>query len=141
MSGTAGSAGVPGPAGPQGPAGSEGLTGPQGPAGPTGPEGPQGVPGDPASAGPRTERRTAVTNAAGDVTLTWSPAFTAPPVVTATVEAGVGYRSIRIAANSGVSTTVHVDVSAGVTLLGIGVLAIGTAAAGVAVHVHAVEAP
>ncbi|MGW6391219.1 hypothetical protein ACWFR1_12120 [Streptomyces sp. NPDC055103] len=69
---------------------------------------------------------------------TWSPAFAAPPVVTASVQAGDGFRSVRIAANSAASTTVHVDASAGVTLLGIGVLAVGAPAAGVTVHVHAI---
>lgn len=91
-------------------------------------------------AAPRTERAVGVANASGDVVLTWSPPFAAPPVVTATVHAGAGFRSIRVAASSAASTTVHVDVSAGVTLLGIGVLAVGAAAAGVTVHVHAVEA-
>ncbi|MEZ7005829.1 hypothetical protein [Streptomyces sp. AD55] len=66
--------------------------------------------------------------------FTWSPPFAAPPVIAATVEAGSGFRSVRIAANSPSSTTVHVDVSAGVTLLGIGVLAVGTNASGVTVH-------
>ncbi|MFF2964228.1 hypothetical protein ACFVT1_36295 [Streptomyces sp. NPDC057963] len=147
MSGTSGSSGIPGPAGPAGPRGTDGATGSVGPAGPQGeagadgPAGPQGPAGDRAPAGPRIEHRTAVTGAAGDAVFTWSPPFAAPPVVTATVEAGAGFRSTRLAAHSGASTTVHVDVSAGVTLLGIGVLAFGAAAAGVTVHVHAIEAP
>ncbi|WP_250302089.1 collagen-like protein [Streptomyces sp. A 4/2] len=140
MSGTGGSAGVPGPAGPRGSVGPEGPTGPQGLAGPTGPEGAQGVPGDPASTGPRVERRTAVTNAAGDVTLTWSPPFGAAPVVTLAVQGGTGFRSAYVAANTASGTVVHVDQSTGVTLLGIGVLAVGGVAAGVTVHVHAAEA-
>ncbi|MEW2066643.1 hypothetical protein [Streptomyces sp. NPDC007346] len=89
---------------------------------------------------PRTARAVGVTNASGDLAVTWSPPFAAPPVVTSTVQAGAGFRSTRIAANSAASTTIHVDVSAGVTLLGIGVLAVGAPAAGVTVHVHAVEA-
>jgi hypothetical protein len=79
-----------------------------------------------------------VTNGSGDAVFTWSPPFDAPPVIEATVQAGAGFRSLRIAANSPSSTTVHVDQSAGVTLLGIGVLAVGTNAAGVTVHVLAV---
>lgn len=71
--------------------------------------------------------------------FTWLPPFAAPPVISATVQAGAGFRSVRIAANSAASTTVHVDVSAGVTLLGIGVLAVGAAAPGVTVHVQAIE--
>lgn len=91
-------------------------------------------------AAPRTARAIGVTNAGGDLVLTWSPPFAAPPVVTASVEAGTGFRSTRIAANSAASTTIHVDTSAGIVLLGLGVLAVGTNAAGVTVHVHAVEA-
>ncbi|NDK24647.1 hypothetical protein FSY75_09195 [Streptomyces sp. TR1341] len=83
---------------------------------------------------PRVARATAVTNGNGDAVFTWSPPFDAPPVIEATVQAGGGFRSLRIAANSASSTTVHVDQSAGVTLLGIGVLAVGTNAAGVTVH-------
>ncbi|MFD4314991.1 hypothetical protein [Streptomyces sp. NPDC058548] len=79
-----------------------------------------------------------MTNGSGDATFTWSPAFAAPPVVTASVQAADSFRSIRIAANSAASTTVHVDVSAGVTLLGIGVLAVGAPSSGVTVHVHAI---
>lgn len=81
----------------------------------------------------------AVTNSSGDATITWSPPFGAPPIITATVEAGSGFRSLRVAANSATSTTIHVDVSTGVTLLGIGVLALGAAASGVTVHVTATE--
>ncbi|MEU5834473.1 hypothetical protein ABZ820_12485 [Streptomyces diacarni] len=80
-----------------------------------------------------------MTNASGDAVVTWSPPFSAPPVISATVEAEAGFRSVRIAANSGGSTTVHVDVSAGVSLLGIGVLAVGAPAAEVTVHVTATE--
>ncbi|MFJ7489681.1 hypothetical protein ACIQZB_00220 [Streptomyces sp. NPDC097727] len=126
MGGTSGGTGTPGPAGPPGP------------TGPDGEQGVQGPPGDPAPAGPRVERRTAVTNTSGDAVFTWAPAFAAPPVVTAAVQAGDGFRSARVAANSAASTTVHVDTSTGVTLLGIGVLAVGGPAAGVTVHVQAI---
>ncbi|MFF0401740.1 hypothetical protein ACFYSJ_39460 [Streptomyces sp. NPDC005248] len=57
--------------------------------------------------------------------------------MTATVEAEAGFQAVRITANGPGSTTVHVDRSAGITLLGIGVLAVATPAAGVTVHVHA----
>ncbi|MFC7791417.1 hypothetical protein [Streptomyces cinereoruber] len=87
----------------------------------------------------RQERATAVTGANGVATFTWpAGAFAAPPVVTLTVEAGDGFRSVRIASNTATQTTAHVLVAAGVTLLGIGVLAVGANAAGVTVHAHAV---
>ncbi|GAA2621359.1 site-specific integrase [Streptomyces vastus] len=66
-----------------------------------------------------------------DVTFTWpAGAFTAPPVVTLAVQAGDGFRSARISADSATSTTVNVLAAAGVTLLGIGVPAAGAPAAG-----------
>ncbi|MEV8208727.1 hypothetical protein AB0P40_26470 [Streptomyces sp. NPDC079189] len=95
--------------------------------------------GNVTSRSPRVGRAAGVTNGSGDVVFTWLPPFAAPPVISATVQAGAGFRSVRIAANSAASTTVHVDVSAGVTLLGIGVLAVGAAAPGVTVHIQAIE--
>lgn len=87
----------------------------------------------------RVERATGVTNSGGDVTFTWSPPFSGPPIISATVEAGAGFRSLRIADNTASATTVHVDQTNGLTLLGVGVLAIGTNAAGVTVHATATE--
>ncbi|MER6975696.1 hypothetical protein [Streptomyces carpinensis] len=88
---------------------------------------------------PRVERATGVTDGSGNVTFTWPPgAFTAPPVVTLTVQAGDGFRSARISANTAAATTANVQVAAGVTLLGLGVLAVGAPASGVTVHAHAV---
>ncbi|MGC4947704.1 hypothetical protein ACLQ2N_16100 [Streptomyces sp. DT224] len=70
--------------------------------------------------------------------FTWpASAFSAPPVVTVTPQGASAFRSCSITANSATSTTVNVQVSAGVTLLGIGVLAVGAPAAGVTVHAHA----
>ncbi len=89
---------------------------------------------------PRAERARGVTNGSGDVTFNWpAGAFTGPPVVTLAVEAGAGFRSARIAANTANSTTINVQQSASVTVLGLGVLAVGTAASGVTVHCIAVE--
>lgn len=86
----------------------------------------------------RQERATAVTDGNGNAVFNWPVgAFTAAPVVTLAVEAGAGFRSARIAANSATQTTVSVLHAAGVTILGIGVLATGTPAAGVTVHAHA----
>jgi hypothetical protein len=85
------------------------------------------------------ESATGVTDGNGNYTFTWPPgAFTAPPVVTLALEAGTGFRSARISANTAAATTVTVLQAAGVTLLGIGVLAAGTPAAGVVVHAQAV---
>lgn len=86
----------------------------------------------------RVERATGVTDASGNVTFTW-PAGTFPvaPVVTVGLQAAAGFRVHAITANSATATTVNVQASAGVTLLGIGVLAVGAPAAGVTVHAHA----
>jgi len=73
-------------------------------------------------------------------TFHWPPGtFTAPPVVTVALEAGAGFRSARISANTAAQTQVSVLTAAGVTLLGIGVLATGTPASGVTVHAHATQ--
>ncbi|MGW2951498.1 hypothetical protein [Streptomyces eurythermus] len=88
---------------------------------------------------PRIERATGTTDGNGNVTFTWPVgAFTVPPVVTIGLQGASAFRSHAITANSAASTTVNVLASAGVTLLGIGVLAVGTPAAGVVVHAHAV---
>ncbi|MFI6290022.1 hypothetical protein ACIBEJ_00465 [Nonomuraea sp. NPDC050790] len=85
------------------------------------------------------ERARAVTDANGNATFIWpAGVFTAAPVVTIGLQGGAAFRSHTITANSATSTTVHVLVSAGVTILGIGVLAVGAPAAGVTVHAHAV---
>ncbi|MDX2813440.1 hypothetical protein PV410_12885 [Streptomyces sp. PA03-5A] len=88
--------------------------------------------------GGRVERATGTTDANGNVTFTWpAGAFAVAPVVTLGMEGTAGFRSARITANSAASTTVHVLQAAGVTLLGIGVLAAGVNAPGVVVHAHA----
>ncbi|MEV6738720.1 hypothetical protein AB0N14_18015 [Streptomyces sp. NPDC051104] len=88
---------------------------------------------------PHVERATAVTDSNGVATFNWpAGAFSAAPVVTLSLEAGAGFRSSRISANTATQTQVTVLASAGVTVLGIGVLAAGTPAPGVTVHAHAV---
>ncbi|MEU5497981.1 hypothetical protein [Streptomyces griseofuscus] len=88
---------------------------------------------------PRVERQTVVTDANGNAVFNWpAGAFAAPPVVTIGVQGGTAFRSHAITANTAASTTVNVLVAAGVTLLGIGVLAVGAPAAGITVHAHAV---
>ncbi|MET9818335.1 hypothetical protein [Streptomyces sp. NPDC006355] len=85
--------------------------------------------------GPRVERATGVTDGSGNVSFAWpAGAFTAPPVVTVSVQGAAAFRSHSITANSAAATTVNVQAAAGVTLLGIGVLAVGAPAAGVTVH-------
>ncbi|MCF3960614.1 hypothetical protein [Streptomyces fuscigenes] len=87
------------------------------------------------------ERATGVTDGSGNVTFTWPPGrFTAPPVVTVGLQGTAGFRSYAITANTTAATTVNVQASAGITLLGLGVLAVGAAAPGVTVHAHATAA-
>ncbi|MER5904310.1 hypothetical protein ABT150_30120 [Streptomyces mirabilis] len=89
----------------------------------------------------RVERATGVTDGSGNVTLAWPVgAFSAPPVVTIALQAGAGFYSPRITANAAGATTVNVLQAAGITLLGIGVLAAGAPASGVTVHAHATAA-
>ncbi|MFF4900428.1 hypothetical protein [Streptomyces sp. NPDC001068] len=86
----------------------------------------------------RVERQTVVTDASGNAVFTWpAGAFSVPPVVTVGVQGTSAFRSHTITANSAAATTVNVQAAAGITLLGIGVLAVGAPAAGVTVHAHA----
>ncbi|MDI9829687.1 hypothetical protein [Streptomyces sp. KAU_LT] len=88
---------------------------------------------------PRVERATAVTDGAGNVTFTWpAGAFSAPPVVTVSLQGAVGFRSHTVTANSAGSTTVNVLGAPVVSLLGIQILAASVPASGVTVHAHAV---
>jgi hypothetical protein len=87
----------------------------------------------------REERATAVTDSSGNAVFAWpAGAFAAPPVVTVGIQGPAGFRSHSITANTATQTTINVLAAAGVTLLGIGVLAAGAPAAGVTVHAHAV---
>lgn len=79
-----------------------------------------------------------MTNGSGLATFVFPVGrFTTPPVVTVGLQAAAGFRSHRITAVTPAGATVEVLQAAGVTLLGIGVLAAGAAAAGVTVHLHA----
>lgn len=90
---------------------------------------------------PRVERATGVTDGSGNVTFAWPVgAFSAPPVLTIGIQGTGVMRSHAITANTATTTTVNVLAAAGVTLLGIGVLAVGAPAAGITVHAHAVGA-
>lgn len=93
-------------------------------------------------AGARVERARGVTDGSGNITFNWpAGAFSAPPVVTIGLQGSAGFRVHSITANTAAATTVNVQASTGVTLLGIGVLAVGGPASGVTVHAHAVPAP
>lgn len=90
--------------------------------------------------GPVCEVATGTTGGDGRVTFNWPAGrFTGPPVVTLGLQAGAGFRSARIVSNTAAATVVEVLVSAGVTLLGIGVLAVGAVAPGVTVHAQACQ--
>ena len=102
----------------------------------------EGTDGAYAPPGGRVERAPGVTDGSGNVTFTWPPgAFSAPPVVTVTVEAASGFRSFGITANSAASTTVNVLGAPIVSLLGIQILAAAVPASGITVHAHATAAP
>lgn len=95
--------------------------------------------GDYEAPAPTTVRATAVTDGAGNAVFTWpAGTFTAPPVVTVALQAGAGFRSATVTANSAASTTVHVLGAPVVSLLGIQILAASVPASGVTVHAHAV---
>ncbi|MFK0063343.1 hypothetical protein ACIQTN_29460 [Streptomyces werraensis] len=86
----------------------------------------------------RVERATAVTDGAGNATVTWpAGTFTGPPVVTVALQGATGFRSHTITANSATSTTVNVVGAPVVSLLGIQILAAAVPASGITVHVHA----
>lgn len=93
------------------------------------------------SSGRRIFAQTGVTDASGNVTFTFSPAFPAPPVVTQAVQTSVSdVTEARVTALSASSCTVAVRRSPGVNVVGIQVLAFPQAFAGATVHLHAVEA-
>lgn len=95
--------------------------------------------GDYEAPAPRVVRATAVTDGSGNAVFAWpAGTFAAPPVVTVAVQAGAGFRSPTITANSATSTTVHVLGAPVVSLLGIQILAASVPAPGVTVHAHAV---
>ena len=102
----------------------------------------EGTDGAYAPPGGRVERAQGVTDGSGNVTFTWPPgAFSAPPVVTVAIQAGSGFRSVTVTANSSASTTVNVVGAPVVSLLGIQILAAAVPASGITVHAHATAAP
>lgn len=84
---------------------------------------------------------TGTTDANGNVTFAFSPAFAAPPVVTHSLQTTVtDATEARITALAAGSVTFNVRRSPAVTLLGISVLQVPQPLAGATVHVHAVDA-
>jgi hypothetical protein len=85
---------------------------------------------------------TAVTDAAGVATFTYPAGrFTAPPVAAVEIQGGNGNAKFhKISAHSAAATSVLVQAAAGVTVLGLGVLAVAAPEAGVTVHLHATTA-
>lgn len=117
--------------GPPGPAGIDGA------AGPAGPIGPAGLPG----ATPQMFSATGITNASGNVTFTFSPAFAATPVVQLAYQ-GVAANSpvdMRITSLSPSAVTVNVRRSGAtvVALLGLTLLGASVPLAGALIHCFA----
>ncbi|PWI06529.1 hypothetical protein DIZ27_32835 [Streptomyces sp. NWU339] len=81
---------------------------------------------------------TATTDSNGNAVFAWpAGTFASPPVVTVALQGGSAFRSASVTANTAAATTVNVQAAAGVTLLGLGVLAVGAPAPGVVVHATA----
>jgi hypothetical protein len=120
-----------------------------GPQGPQGQVGPQGEPGPPGEQGPRGERgappaaAVVVTGADGRALWTFETPFTAPPVISAlAVDPNpADDRTVTAALEAVSATSVTVRVWATQPLLGLGVLPLVPATAGVQVHLTASGEP
>lgn len=135
-----GVAGGTGSQGPQGPEGQQGPAGPQGPQGQTGATGPAGPAGTDAK---RIVALSGTTNASGDVSFTFSPAFAVAPHIDATItpQANVNHKC-RLTAVSTTGCTIRVESQnqAFLSLLGIDVLSAAvTAVSGATVSITATE--
>lgn len=135
-----GVAGGTGPQGPQGPEGQQGPAGPQGPQGATGATGPAGPAGIDAK---RIVALSGTTNASGDVSFTFSPAFAVAPHIDATItpQTNVNHKC-RLTAVSATGCTIRVESQnqAFLSLLGIDVLSAAvTAVSGATVSITATE--
>lgn len=145
--GPKGDTGATGSTGPQGPKGDAGLTGAtgaagvQGPKGDTGPAGATGAVGATGATGPagtpkRVEEYTAVTNASGVATFTFSPAFSSTPVIAVgTTWSGNTQIGGIITAKSATGCTVTGKVSLGAVVVALAPFT--TAGAGVTVSIVA----
>lgn len=137
----AGPVGATGPAGATGATGAQGIPGPAGATGATGPAGATGATGPAGGPGRRVFAGTGVTDGAGNITFTFTPAFAAAPVVAHAVQTAItDVTECRVSAISAASVTFNVRRSPAIVLLGISVLQVPVPAAGVTVHCHAVAA-
>lgn len=81
-----------------------------------------------------------VTDAAGNITFNFAPAFTAAPIVTHAVQTAItDVTECRVSAVTAASVTFNVRRSPAVVILGISVLQVPIPAAGVTVHCCAVD--
>lgn len=95
----------------------------------------------PQSAGRRIFAGTAVSNASGDATFTFTPPFATVPVVGVAVQtANTNTTEARITALTASSCTVNVRGSAVLVVLGLNVLGAPAPLAGATVHLEALEA-
>lgn len=84
---------------------------------------------------------TGVSDATGNVVFTFTPPFSAIPVVTQAVQTtNNNATEARVTALSATGCTVNVRQSPGVVVLGISVLQVPQPLAGATVHLHAVDA-
>ncbi len=89
----------------------------------------------------RTVAATGTSNASGDATYAFSPAFAALPVISANIQTtNTNATEARITALSTSSVTINVRQSPGVVVLGLSVLQVPQPLVGATVHMIAVEA-
>lgn len=139
--GSQGTQGIQGIQGPTGPKGDTGDTGPQGPQGDTGPQGIQGIQGPP---GPskRIVTMSGTTDASGNATFTFSPAFAATPHITAMLVTANTRQFARITAANATGCTIsaYQQNQTLLSLLGLDILTAGvTALASTTIRIMATE--
>lgn len=108
----------------RGPTGADGDTGDQGDQGIQGIQGIQGVIGATGATGPsgislRIDRYSGTTNASGDYTVTYSPAFSSTPIVILELMNPTANQSSRLTSSSTTGFTAKVEERADTTILGL----------------------
>lgn len=151
--GDKGDTGATGPQGPKGDTGDTGATGPQGDTGPqgpkgdtgdTGPMGPQGIQGPqgPSGISKRIVTLQGTTDASGNVSFTFSPAFSATPHISAMLVTTNTrqYARITAASASGCTINAYQQNQTLLSLLGLDILTAGvTAMASATIRIMATE--
>lgn len=129
IQGPKGDTGAAGATGPQGPKGDTGDTGPQGPIGPQGPQGPFGPQG-PEGPSKRIVMMSGTTDANGNVSFTFSPAFSATPHISVSLVTTNTRQYARITAASATGCTINAyqQNQTLLSLLGLDILTAGTTA-------------